>query len=103
MDSDEVAKHLHDKASRGKTLSAEERKKLDAWYASLDTMESEMLSRPSNDKTIDALRVQLEMSQAQLVAVMQRIQEVTAENDILRRDIAALQRQLVQRRGMQTA
>ncbi len=103
MDSDEFVKQLHVKASKGEKLSAEERKQLDAWYAKQDALESEMLSRPSNDKTIETLQTQLELSQAQLVAVMQRIQEVTIENDALRHEIAALRRQLVQRRGVQPA
>jgi chromosome segregation ATPase len=103
MVSDESVKQLHDKASRGQKLSVKERKTLENWYAIQDAAESEMLSLPANDKTIAALRKQLEAAQAQLVATMQRIQEITAENDALRRDIASLQRQLVHRREAQPA
>jgi chromosome segregation ATPase len=103
MISDESVKLLHDKATRGQKLSVKEQKLLENWYAIQDAAESEMLSLPANDKTIAALRRQLEAAQAQLVATMQRIQEITAENDALRRDIASLQRQLVHRRGAQPA
>jgi hypothetical protein len=43
MISDDSAKQLHDRATRGETLSAEEQKQLENWYASQDTAESKML------------------------------------------------------------
>ena len=103
MDSDEFIKQLHVRASKGETLSAQEQKLLDDWYASQDALESAMLTRSSNDKTIENLRAQLEISQSQLIAVMQRIQQVTIENDALRREIDALRRQLIRRHGAQPA
>ena len=37
MSTDELAKQLHDKATRGIALSTADQAKLDAWYAQQDT------------------------------------------------------------------
>ena len=41
--SDELGRQLHDRATRGESLSVEEREQLEAWYVLLDRTEMEML------------------------------------------------------------
>ncbi len=43
MISDNIAQQLHDKLTRGESLSAEEQATLDAWYAAQDEAESHTL------------------------------------------------------------
>jgi septal ring factor EnvC (AmiA/AmiB activator) len=103
MISDEVARKLHDRSSRGKTLSAEEQKQLQNWYASQDTAESEMLGLTISEKTVASLQAQIDAALTQLMTVTKHIQEVASENETLRREIDALRHQLMQRLGTQPA
>ena len=94
MPTDAVGKQLHDKATRGLPLSAREQAQLDAWYAGQDKEEDALLG-PSNSSPQHAtLQTQVETALTQLLTVTQRIQELTAQNDAVRREIAVLQRQL---------
>ncbi len=103
MASDEIAKQLHDKATRGQTLTTKERRQLKNWYASQDSVESKALSLPSGERNLAALRIQVDAALAQLITVTRRIQATASENDALRREIATLRRQLVRRLGAQPA
>ncbi|OGG49716.1 MAG: hypothetical protein A3F84_16120 [Candidatus Handelsmanbacteria bacterium RIFCSPLOWO2_12_FULL_64_10] len=94
MDADELAKQLHDKATRGVGLSPDEQAKLDAWYARQDASESAMLAQTSPPQALVALQAQVDAAVAQLLTVTQRIRDLTLQNDALRRDIAALKQQL---------
>ena len=94
MSTDELAKQLHDKATCGIALSTAEQAKLEAWYAQQDTEENAILARTTPPQTLVTLQVQVDTAVAQLLTVTQRIQELVAQNDALRCDIAALQRQL---------
>ena len=103
MISDAVARKLHDRFSRGDTLSMEEQKQLHDWYASQDTAESKMLGLSTGEKTIVSLQAQVDAALTQLMTVTKRIQEVASENETLRHEIAVLRRQLVQRLGARPA
>lgn len=103
MDADELAKQLHDKATRGVVLSPEEQAKLDAWYARQDAAESAMLAQTSSPQTPVALQAQVDAAVTQLLTVTQRVRDLTLQNDTLRRDIAALKQQLPQSPAPQTA
>ncbi len=103
MISDDIARELHDRFSRGETLSAEEQKQLRDWYASQDAAESKILGLTTSEKTAASLQAQIDAALAQLMAVTKRIQEVASENDTLRREITTLRRQLMQRFGAQPA
>ena len=103
MISDDTARKLHDRFSRGETLSTEEQKELENWYASQDTAESKMLGLSISEKTVASIQTQIDAALAQLLTVTKRIQEVASENETLRREIATLRRQLVQRLGAQPA
>ncbi len=94
MISDEVGKQLHDKATRGESLSPEERTQLENWYALQDDAESKELGLSATEKTLTTLQGQVDAALAQLVVVTKRIQEIAVENETLRREVASLRRQL---------
>jgi len=95
MVADELGQKLHDRATRGGVLSAEERGQLEEWYAKMDREEAEMLGLAAPANTTDELRAQVDSALAQLVAAAKRVQELAKENDALRREIASLRRQLI--------
>jgi hypothetical protein len=94
MSLDELAKQLHDKATRGLALSAEEQAQLEEWYTEQDQQERAVLGPMGSSQRLAALHTQVETALAQLLTVTQRIQELTVHNETLRREIAVLQRQL---------
>jgi phosphoglycerate-specific signal transduction histidine kinase len=96
MSTDDLAKQLHDKATRGIVLSAAEQAQLDIWYAEQDQAEGAILALTTPPDTLATLHTQVDTAVSQLLTVTQRIQELAAQNDVLRHDIAALQRQLAQ-------
>ena len=103
MDADELAKQLHDKATRGGVLSSDEQAQLDAWYARQDTAENAMLAPASPPETLVALQAHVDTAVAQLLTATQRVRDLTLQNDALRLDITVLQRQLPQVSAPQTA
>lgn len=94
MSLDELAQQLHDKATRGLALSAEEQARLEAWYAEQDQQERAVLGPTGSSQRLATLHTQVETALAQLLTITQRIQELTVHNETLRREIAVLQRQL---------
>lgn len=85
---------LHDKVTRGAELTAEERTRLEAWYAQQDREEAALLTEAIRQPVTNPLQQEVAVATAQLQAVTQRIAELTNENEKLRREIAALQAQL---------
>jgi hypothetical protein len=94
---------LHDKATRGETLSAEESARLQEWYARLDREEVATLDKAFPSTSVAEVHTQIEAALAQLATVTQHIQALTAENAALRREIVSLQAQLAQRPTPQPA
>jgi cell division septum initiation protein DivIVA len=103
MSGDDIARQLHDRATRGETLSAEEQAQLDQWYERQDQAEGAALAKSSSPQSVAELQAQVDAATAQLLTVTQRIQALTAENEAVRRDIADLQRQLTQKTTAQPA
>jgi hypothetical protein len=87
---------LHDRATRGERLNADEQAALETWYAQQDQAESQLLLAQTPPETLTHLRVQVVAAAAQLEAVSQHIREVLDENEQARREIALLQQQLTQ-------
>ena len=96
MISDTTAKKLHDKFSRGITLSPNDQKQLDEWYARQDTAESKALKRTSNENNTSLLRKQIDAALQQLTIAAKQLQQVAAENENLRRENGRLRRQLIE-------
>ena len=103
MTSNLQAQQIHDRFTRGEAISAEERAQLDQWYAELDADENAVLGRTPTQQDLSALRERVDATVAQLRSVTQRIQGLTAENEAVRRDVLALQRQLAQKSARQPA
>ena len=87
---------LHDRATRGERLSAQEQATLDAWYAQQDQLESQLLQASVRSSTLADLHAQVTVATAQLTTVTQHIRDVLAQNDKLRQEITLLQHQLAQ-------
>jgi peptidoglycan hydrolase CwlO-like protein len=92
---DNIAKQLHDKSTRGETLSAEEQFQLEKWYASQDDAESHTLSLSTvSENNVATIQAQVDAALAQLTTVTTRIQEIASENETLRQEIHVLRHQL---------
>jgi chromosome segregation ATPase len=103
MISNDLAKRLHDKATRSESLSAEEQAQLENWYALQDKAENKALGLTDTEEKLVTLQAQVDAASDQLMTVAKRIQEITSENESLRREIAALRRQLAHLLTLQPA
>ena len=101
--SDNFSQELHDRATRGETLSPEEQAQLEQWYALEDEIEDNILETTTAEKTKAAMQAQIETTLRQLRVVTKRIQEVTSENEALRQEIISLRRQLANLSNVQQA
>ena len=103
MISEDIAKQLHDRYTRGERLSAKEQASLKNWYALQDNAESDALGLTEEGKALTTLQTQIEAALTQLTIVTQRIQEVASENEALRRETVHLRQQLAYRPAVQMA
>jgi septal ring factor EnvC (AmiA/AmiB activator) len=103
MIADELAQQWHDKASRGGALSPEEQRQLDEWLAAQDLAESRQLSSADEEPALAALRSQVDSALAQVGTVTRQLQQLSSDNDALRREIAALRTRLAARPASQPA
>ena len=63
---DDLARSLHDRATRGAVLSAEEQAQLDAWYAQLDQEEAALLSGNRPAPGLASLQAQVDAAVARI-------------------------------------
>lgn len=91
---DEIGQKLHDRATRGESLSAEERLQLQRWYAHHDQEEMALFNAAPSPSRLAELHAQVQQTTAQVVVQAQNIESLTVENAQLRQEIAALQRLL---------
>ncbi|HUG89702.1 MAG TPA: hypothetical protein VML55_02640 [Planctomycetaceae bacterium] len=103
MIADQAARQLHDKATRGELLSSEEQASLNEWYARQDEAETAELSQAAVPERLEGLRRDVDAAMTDLRSVAGRIQTLSRENEALRREIAVLQRQLVDKIAAQSA
>ena len=103
MTSEDIAKQLHDRATRGELLSAEDQSSLKDWYDLQDNAESAALGLTEDEKALTTLQTQVEAALTQLTIVTQRIQEVASENEALRRETIRLRQQLAYQPAVQRA
>src|SRR5438067_5550001 len=85
---------LHDRVTRGATLTAEETAALDVWYAQQDAKESAALSAPSRPEELASLRQRIDEAIVALRSATADIERQAAENDRLRAENAALRERL---------
>jgi hypothetical protein len=96
MITDDVARELHDKATRGLGLSAAEQAQLDAWYAQQDAEESAALAEAQPSQSLASLRARVNGAMSELLIIVQENQAQAAEHEKIRREIGELQRQLIE-------
>jgi len=97
MNADTTGQRLHDRANRGEPLSSEERAQLKAWYERLDQEEGIALSTAPAPGNNAVLRGQIDHTLAEIATLTLRIQELTAENATLRREVASFLQLLAQK------
>jgi hypothetical protein len=95
MISDEQGQLLHDKATRGDELSADEHSQLQTWYEAQDKLEAVSLGTALETDTVASLQPKIDIALKQLTAITSHIQDVAAENKILRQEINRLRHQLL--------
>jgi len=91
---DDLGRHLHDRATQGEPLSAEDQAQLEAWYAAQDRVEMEALGVAEMAKDTTILQTQIDSATMHLTTISRRIQKTAAENAALRREINMLRHQL---------
>jgi hypothetical protein len=93
----DAAYKLHDRATRGETLTPAEQTTLDAWYARMDAEESARLSnarkRPDTDN-LALLREKVVQAEAQAIRLLQANQEAATRNETLRAEIEQMKARL---------
>jgi len=96
MVSEDIAKQLHDKSTRGYPLSSEEQSDLDEWYAEQDKSESRILAASIDNRGNGSVAIQKQIDVAlnQLMTVTSRIQEIASENKELKHEITLLRSRL---------
>jgi len=102
MLSGERGKELHDRATRGQSLSRGAQRGLETWYAAQDRAEMAGLGLPSPEPGV-SLQAQVDGVLKQLATTVRRIQGLTAENEALRREIGTFRGRLAQRAALPPA
>jgi serine/threonine protein kinase len=93
----EKLKSLHIKATLGETLTEEEKALLESWYEAQDEEERALLEKFYEALSLDELQNQVKDYLARIVALTQSIQELTSQNEALKRENAKLQNLLAER------
>ena len=103
MTVDPIAQALHHKSVLGGVLTPEEQERLRQWYAKMDEEEAAMFAnareREGPDSTLAAMDTALES----IAAAAKRIRALEVEIDRKRGEIAALERELGQKKIPQSA
>ncbi len=90
-----VGQELHNRMTRGETLTDAERTALQAWYGAQDALESTLL-QVAPPTTPDALRADVDAALVRLKKMTQDLQRLSKENATLRSENAMLTRRLAQ-------
>lgn len=91
---EEIGQKLHDRATRGEALTAEELDQLRHLYSYHDEEELAQLNAAPVPNLLIDLQVRVQQATTQVVVQAHRIEALTAENAQLRQEIASLQRLL---------
>jgi hypothetical protein len=94
MISDELGMQLHDRETIGESLTTEEQAQLEAWYAQKDAVETAMLEATQVPlPSLVMLQDQVDVAIEQLTDGVQRLNQITQENKLLREEIAEIKQQ----------
>ncbi|HZS07255.1 MAG TPA: hypothetical protein VFD58_20630 [Blastocatellia bacterium] len=94
MIDDELGKELHDRATRGQFLSAEEREQLQTWYEGKDLAGDGETSLATAYSEMTDLEDEAANRLVDIAETMERIHKLARENEELRRANAALEQRL---------
>ena len=106
MDTGTVGSTLHDRATRGETLTSQEQAALDAWYATQDSAEAVHLGFGSGTQkavsgqiaesgaSADTLQRQIDMLLERIASVTTQVQLLMEQNSVLRQENRLLQQKL---------
>jgi hypothetical protein len=97
------SQQLHDRATRGETLTPAERAQLEAWYAEQDRQEAEAIACKDETPSLGVLQAQVDDAISRLRVTASQIEKVAAENAAIRQEIAVLQNQLARTTNEQPA
>lgn len=95
---DEQGKQLHDRCTRGESLTAEEQRQLDDWYSAQDRAELDALSRVTGTPDLSELQSQVNRALTQLAATVEHVKALSEENEILRQEINRIRQQIAQKK-----
>lgn len=101
MVSDEVGLKLHDRATRGQTLTAEEQVLLQAWYDEKNREEAAQLNLSATTASVTELEEQVRKAEQQALELIRQNQAIAAQNEAIRANIALLRRKLEERTSAQ--
>lgn len=87
-------RELHDRATRGHTLTRDEDAQLDAWYAAQDAVEAATLRSVTAPADLHDLQAGVEHVLVRLITTSHQIQELATQNANLRAEIADLQQRV---------
>ncbi len=89
MISDNIAQRLHDRATRGESLSADERAVLDAWYAQQDAEERQQLAtgRLENETS---LHERIKDTLVRMTILTRKMEESLAESKQLQEELTTI-------------
>lgn len=85
---------LHDRATRGESLTTEERTRLERWYKEQDEAEAALLAQHRSETHSDAVPNDLQATLARIREAAESIESLHKQNVTLRQEIVALQQRL---------
>lgn len=97
------AKALHDRTTRGETLTNAEQVQLQAWYDEQDQAELQQLGLSVSAADDAELQSQIAATLNQIAAATSQIQMLANENETLRCENLTLRRQLTEQPALQHA
>ncbi|MGB0930270.1 MAG: hypothetical protein ACPGVB_05820 [Chitinophagales bacterium] len=94
MISEKLGKQLHHKFSLGQPLTSIEKKQLKDWYNDQDNQEMTAIQMPQTTVSFPNIQARIEATLTQLVELTHRIQQITLDNEQLRKQNRLLLKQL---------
>jgi hypothetical protein len=90
---DVYCRELHDRSTRGGSLSADEWRHLNEWYAQMDAAEDALLNG-NRENHAESVEPDIDGVLLRIQDVTHRVAALNKQNDALRSEIASLYRQL---------
>ncbi|MCB0077128.1 MAG: hypothetical protein KDD73_06855 [Anaerolineales bacterium] len=96
MNIEEIGKRLHDKATRGESLSSEDHALLKRWYDRQDEEEMRLLDLNPDIEAEMALQDGIDSVLSRIKAVNDEINKLSDDNKIIKSGISKIQQQLTE-------